>query len=317
MRNEEAITFLENSFLSELLKIEGITDISYNGKSIFFQTNSKGRMKSSLQIDNEVVGAFLKQIANLMECSFSYSKPVLDVSFGRYRLNGVNRSLARYKNEKCYTFAIRLASSTPRLDSDFFKEEDLKIIHELLEKKESIVIGGLTSSGKTELQKYLLMHMTPSCRVIVIDNLEELDLVENENIDMSTWLTDSNIPGASFSGLIKNSLRNNPDYVIVAECRGGETLDALTSAMSGHPIITTIHARDLEGMPDRMARLSMMGNERLYKEEVLDDLSHHIHYYVYVEKKVEKDSSIKRRIASIGELEDGQKKVKVIYRRKD
>jgi hypothetical protein len=39
--------------------------------------------------------------------------------------------------------------------------------------------------------------------------------------------------------------------------------------MSGHPIITTIHAQDIEAMPERIARLAMMGNERLYKEELL------------------------------------------------
>lgn len=316
MRAEESIEYIENSFLKPLLEKEDVTDISYNGESIFYQTNEWGREKSTILVNDDEVGAFLRQMANLSEKSFSYSTPILDISFGRYRLNAVNRSLARRNNKKCFTFALRLASPYIKLDKDFFSGEDEKILLSLLENKESIVIGGLTSSGKTELQKYLISKMLPSSRVIVIDNLEELDLIENDRIDLSTWLTNENIKGASFQSLIRNSLRNNPDYIIVAECRGGEMLDALTSAMSGHPIITTVHALDIEGMPDRLARLAMLGNERLYKEEILDDLAHHIHYYVYVEKEVEKSGMIKRYIKSIGRYEEKKKTMEIIYERR-
>jgi hypothetical protein len=77
--------------------------------------------------------------------------------------------------------------------------------------------------------------MAPASRVIVIDNVEELDLVKNPKIDLSMWLVNESVKDASFSALIKNALRNNPDYIMVAEARGGEMLAALVSAMSGHP----------------------------------------------------------------------------------
>ena len=94
---------------------------------------------------------------------------------------------------------------------------------------------------------------------------------------------------------------------MVAEARGGEMLDALVSAMSGHPIITTIHAQDLEAMPERIARLAMMGNPTLYKEELMDDIAHHLRYYVYLEKKENPDGSLSRSLASIGYLDEKSK----------
>lgn len=177
------------------------------------------------------------------------------------------------------------------------------------------MIGGKTSSGKTELEKYLLGEMAPSSRVIVIDNVEELDMVENPSIDLTMWLVNESIKEATFSGLIKNALRNNPDYIVVAEARGGEMLDAIVSSMSGHPIISTIHAQDLEAMPERIARLAMLGNERLYKDELLDDIAHHLRYYVYLEKKENPDGSLSRYLESIGYFDEKSKTMQKLYER--
>jgi pilus assembly protein CpaF len=317
MSNSDPSTYLENSFLADLLLLDGLTDLSYNGEELYYATNRHGRAKATKQPTLEEVADFLRQIANLTEKQFSYSSPILDVSFGRYRLNAVYQSLARSHNEKTYTFSLRLASSSCRIaeDPNFFGGESKGLLLGLLKNGESIVIGGKTSSGKTELEKYLLGEMVPSSRVIVIDNVEELDLVENPEIDLTMWLVNESVKDASFSALIKNALRNNPDYIMVAEARGGEMLSALVSSMSGHPIITTIHAQDIEAMPERIARLAMMGNERLYKEELLDDIAHHLRYYVYLEKKENPDGSLSRYLESIGYLDEKSKCMHKLYER--
>lgn len=303
--------YIESSFLAPLLAMNGITDISYNGESIYFVSNKEGRKKANIAVKPAQVGDFLRQIANMMERQFSFTYPILDVSFGRYRLNAVNSSLGRYRNEKSFTFSIRLEKEKSILDDhpEFFGSNGREILLGLLKEGESIVIGGQTSSGKTELEKWLISKMPESTRIIVIDNVEELDMMENPHIDLSTWLVNEQIKGASFPELIRNALRNNPDYIMVAEARGGEMYDALISAMSGHPIITTLHALDVESMPDRMARLAMLASERLFREEIMDDIAHHFRYYVYVEKKTEIDGRIVRRIANICRYEEEGRKM--------
>lgn len=309
--------YLESSFIASLLNDQDVTDISYNGEELFYVSNSKGRQRFETSLGEEDVSSFLRQLANLTEKQFSVQSPILDVSFGRYRVNAVNSSLARKKNKKTYTFSIRIESGECRIkdNSSFFDSQSMGILKSLIMAQESIVIGGKTSSGKTELEKWLLQNMNPNTRVIVIDNVEELDMVENPNVDLTTWMVSEQIKDASFSGLIKNALRNNPDYIVVAESRGEEMLDGLISAMSGHPIITTIHAQDIEAMPDRIARLAMLGNQRLGKEELLDDISHHLKYYVYVEKEVVADGIVNRFIKEIGKLDETTGKMNLIYER--
>ena len=45
----DPVTYLEGSFLSPLLVKEGVTDISYNGESLFYVSNDKGRQRSSIE----------------------------------------------------------------------------------------------------------------------------------------------------------------------------------------------------------------------------------------------------------------------------
>ncbi len=314
----DPVNFLEKSFLEPLLKYEGLTDISYNGQSLYYMTNTFGRQKSEISISKDDVGSFLRQIANATEKQFSYQNPILDVSFGRYRLNAVNSSLARSANDKTYTFSIRVERNECLINenSPFMDDESRNIIHDLLKKGESIIIGGLTSSGKTEFEKYCLYHMRRDTRVIVIDNVEELDMLQIPNLDLTTWLVnEQSFKNASFSSLVKNSLRNNPDYVVVAEARGEEMLDALISAMSGHPILTTIHAKDVTSMPDRIAALVMMGNPNLKKDEIMEDIAHHFRYYVYVCKENTKEGRIVRYLKSISMLDEKEMKLVSIYER--
>ena len=310
----DAKEYLESSFLSPLLERPDITDISYNGERLFYMSNIEGRKRYDLEINKSDISSFLRQIANLNEKQFSFQCPILDASFSKYRINATFASLTRVKNEKTYSFSLRIASEKHVLDNDFFGEGVKEILISILKEEQSIVIGGTTSSGKTELQKWLLLNMKEACRVIVIDNVEELGLISNPNIDLTTWIVNDNIPMASFSSLVKNSLRNNPDYVFIAEARGKEMLDAIISTMSGHPIIVSVHSLDLESLPERMARLAMLSEQKLEMDTLINDIRHHIKFYVYL-KKEGSDGGIKRYIESIAKINDSGV-YEYLYRRK-
>jgi pilus assembly protein CpaF len=319
MSEEKLTRFLESSFLKPLLAEKEVTDISYNGASLYYEDSLLGRKRSPLKLTPEEVGDFLRQIANLSEKQFSYQSPILDVSFGRYRLNAAFLSLVRVKERKSYSFSLRLASGGSKLDScpNFFGGDSQAILMEALAKRESIVIGGATSSGKTELQKYLLLHLKENTRVIVIDNVEELEMCRDEQrLDLTSWLVDERFPSSNFPALIRNALRNDPDYIVVAESRGGEMLDVLNSAMSGHALVLTLHSKDLASMPYRMARMAMMGEQKLIYEDVLGDIYHHFSLFVYLRKDDRPDGSIDRYIQSIGRLNEKKKGIDILYERK-
>ena len=314
--NERLNSFLESSFLSELLKKPQITDISYNGSTIFYMDNMHGRCASDIKINSQLVLDFLRQISNLSERQFSYSTPILDISFDRYRLNAVHPSIGRKKSEKVVTFSLRIASSEIRIKNDgLFMPFSLneKLISFLKDKK-SIVIAGPTGSGKTELQKYLLTNLSDFTRVVAIDSVMELNYVDyKDTLDVTCWQVSPNNPNGSLNELIKNALRSNPDWLIVAESRGEEMNEVLTSAMTGHPIITTLHAKSLEYIPERIACMIEMSNKAEKHEEILRNVFEHIDVYILLGREVNKNGEVKRFIDEVGISENNH--IKNIYKR--
>ena len=316
MNKERIVTFVESSFLSPLLSKSEITDISFNGVDIFYEDRIRGRRKAEFRVKNEEVGAFLRQISNFAETQFTYLNPILDVTFGKYRLNASFFSVVRVGDGKAYSFSLRIGRRGSAIadDPEFFPGKSKRYILDALAHKKSIVIAGETGSGKTELQKYLLSRLPSATRVINIDNLEELELSRDEdsNIDLTSWHADDKNPRTTFPALIKNALRNNPDYLLVAEVRGAETYDALQAAMSGHPIITTTHARSLADIPSRLARLSQMGGEHLIYSDLLSDIRRHFDLLIYLKKDFD-GTEIRRYVDSVGRIDHNTGEVEILF----
>ena len=321
MNIDKITNYIESSFLSSLLMDKEVTDISYNGENFFYLHNYKGRKRIQFPIKNEEIRDFVRQIANLSEKKFSYTDPILDISFDKYRFNAVHHSVATSHNVATVTFSLRISSDELHItksNKEFFNEEVVEFIDLLLENHQSIVIGGLTGTGKTEFQKYLITRMKENDRVIVIDNVLELDnLSETDSVDINIWQADDKKDlSSSIQTLVRNALRSNPDWIIVAESRGAEMIEVLNSAMTGHPIITTLHALDAESIPNRMARMVLMNGQKMVFEDVKHDLLHHLSIYFYLKREIDKNNTVHRYIDSIVEC-DEEGNMNVLYNRED
>lgn len=318
MDKKKALYYIENSFLKSLLMEEDVTDISYNGQDIYYVSNKFGRNKSDIIIEQQTAKDFLRQIANVSEQQFSFTSPFLDIAIDKYRINAAHQSIGKIDNDDVVTFSIRIASSKPRIfdNSDFFTPQIVELIKVITSSHKSIVIGGVTSSGKTEFQKYILRNLTKNERVIVIDNVLELDAIRNDSeIDLTCWRVDEKNACSSASLLVKNALRNNPDWLVLAEARDKEMVDVLNSSMTGIPLITTIHAYDIYSLPYRMARMVLKGDQKLDYGETLKDIYYHFHFYFYLNKEIV-DKHVIRYVSAIGFV-DNEGNYSPIYEKKN
>lgn len=292
----KAKEFLERSFLGILLTDPDITDISYNGEFIYYMSSSTGRNKSEIIVTPLMVKDFVRQIANVLEKQFSYQVPILDVSFDKYRFNAVHQSIARNNGKEIITFSLRIASSELKIkdNSTFCNSVLTNFFKEILNHNMSIIISGSTGSGKTEFQKYLISKLPRNKRVIVIDNVLELDQVRTyTDLDINTWQADDKNIEQSIKDLVRNALRSNPDWLIVAESRGGEMNEIINSALTGHPIITTMHCTNIELIPERISRMIMMNEKKMNYEDVLKDVYANFQIFVHLTKKESKGSIIR------------------------
>jgi pilus assembly protein CpaF len=254
---QKASLYLENSTLKSLLQQPDVTDISFNGDSIFYQSSRYGRKKASFTLTYEEAYQLIKQLANLMNVPFTYMDAIVDMSIARYRIFAVGPSVSRKQYEPSLTFAIRIHPIENHVvmkflnsDSNWFMLFKFLINHDV-----PIVIAGKTGSGKTQLQKELLMLMEEAKRVIILDNILELDGLFIPHLDVSIWQIKSIY---SIQKMVEGALRSHPDWLVIAESRGAEFKEVLRSVKTGHPIITTLHSDRLDHIYERMVSMLLI-----------------------------------------------------------
>ena len=319
MDKKQGLEYLYSSRLAPYFRKDNITDVSYNGVDVFYVDNNAGRNKSDIRLSEEEARDFLRQIANICEMQFSTTTPFLNLTIGNFRINAVHHSIGRVKDEQAVTFSIRIASSKIRIyeDLDFLTPEIKELFDILMASHQSIVIGGLPGTGKTELQKYLLTRLAKDQRVIVVDNVLELETLRDYvDYDLTTWQYNERNQNATLSIIIKEALRNMPDWLILAEGRGKEMLDILNSAVTGLPIITTLHSFDVNSIPVRMARLVMLNEENSRYENILNDIYYHFRFYVYLNWRIDDSGNVLRYVSEVAFFSEAGKK-KTIYRFKN
>lgn len=281
----KCIELIENLF-PFLKKNETITDIQYNGDSLYAQDNKIGRYKLEQEVSKDNIFQLIKKIANYSLKPFSTTDPILDVAFGNYRLSAMHPSLARVKNEKVTTFSLRVISPTLKI-----KNNDISLcpfcVHNLLsilvKNYQSIIISGLTGSGKTELQKYLVSKINDEDRIIIIEESYETYLKElYPKKDITTWISSAQNTD-NLANLIKTALRHNPDWIIVAESRGNEVFEIINSISTGHPMITTIHCDSAESSLNRIIKMFKKDIE-FDEKSMLNDIASNLKIGIHIQK---------------------------------
>ena len=299
---DECIKLVENSFLKGIFN-DNVTDVSYNGLTFFAQDNEIGRYHLDIKVDAEEVLTFIKKIANYMLQPFSSRTPSLDVSFGEYRLNAIHPNLARNNNLKVVTFSLRRITATLKI-----KENDQLLcpsyVHVflkcLMQSYQSILISGQTGSGKTEFQKYLISLMNPKDRLILIEESYETHIKEiYKEMDVTSWIVNNKADQLSF--LVRLALRNNPDWIIVAETRGVEAYDMIQAVMTGHSAITTLHSESAKYSLDRITNMCKKSID-VDEQMMLSNIAKHIRIGIHLEKIFDSEKNrLIRRICEIVE----------------
>jgi len=142
-----------------------------------------------------------------------------------------------------------------KLENLGLSERSLKLISEAIAKPQGLVLNtGPTGSGKTTTLYAILQKLNqPGRKIITLENPIEYHLVGIEQIQIDESKE------TSFLDALKGSLRQDPDVLMIGEIRDTETAKiALQAAMTGHLVLSTLHANNA---PSSLARLADIGIE--------------------------------------------------------
>lgn len=187
-------------------------------------------------------------------------------------------------------------------NNGMFPSNWLPALNALVARQTSILITGGTGAGKTTLLKALLKQCAPTERIITVEEVRELGMIEHTN-HVSLVTCEANMEGAGAIGLsqlIAATLRMRPDRIIVGECRGAEIADLLRALNSGHRgSMTTLHANHVGAVPSRLVSLGLLaGLEPRATAALAEDAFDVVLHVERVDGK--------RRLAQIGCLESDE-----------
>jgi flagellar protein FlaI len=124
-----------------------------------------------------------------------------------------------------------------------------------VENRVSIIVSGGIAAGKTTLLNCLSMFIKPDMKIVSIEDTPELNLPHENWIPMTTRAHIGLGTEASDIGLfdlLKASLRQRPDYIIVGEVRGSEAYTLFQAMSTGHLGMSTLHAESVESAVYRL-----------------------------------------------------------------
>ena len=115
-----------------------------------------------------------------------------------------------------------------------------------------ILVTGPTGSGKTTtLYSSLRALSSPEVNIVTVEDPIEMVLEEFNQVGVQTAID------VTFSTVLRNILRQDPDIIMIGEIRDKETADnAVQAALTGHLVLSTLHTNDA---PSSIIRLLELG----------------------------------------------------------
>ena len=300
------LRMLETAFgpkIIDYLYDEKIIEVMLNPDGrLHYEKIGEGKVATDIMISPEqsenilkLVAAFKNQVANEEHPEVSTELPFENARFQGWLPPVVSQACFSIRRRAVAVFTLEEYVAQGALNS---KQADY--LKKAVNQRKNIVIVGGTGSGKTTFANALLSELEGTAeRVLVIEDLPELQVKVKDLVTMTTTLH------ISMRDLVKGSLRMRPDRIIIGEVRDGSALDLLKAWNTGHPGgICTIHANSVESAPYRF--------EDLIQEAVVTVPRTLILQAIDLILFIERDKSGKRRIKEIVELKGYEKDAYVL-----
>jgi len=242
-----------------------IEDISCDGTNIpFYIIHRKyGSVKTNVIFEHfEDLREIVIKLSERCGRYVSYAEPILDGTLpdgSRVAATLAGDVATRGPVITIRKFGEKPFSPVEQMELNTASASILAYFWYLMEHGVSMLIVGGVATGKTSFLNTLCMFIPPEAKIVSIEDTRELK-IPNEHWVPTLSRTGFGIPmpsgekygGVSLFDLLKESFRQNPDYVIVGEVRGEEAYVMFQGISSGHPSLSTMHAGSIDNVINRL-----------------------------------------------------------------
>ena len=260
-----------NMKLEDLIAIgqkSGASDVHVeSGTTLRIRVNGKLRQTSN-NVDSDELTSIVKSLLGrkrwndfLDSGSFDLSKVIQK---SRCRING-------FKTSRGLGLAIRLLVSKPVSIASLNLNPDLRTI---LKMKHGLVLfSGPTGSGKSTTMAALIeeLNATQARHIISIEQPVEYFFRSNQSLVRQREVGKDT---PSFAHALRDSLREDPDVIVVGEMRDQETMRlTLNAAATGHLTFATVHSSSVSEALSRLISAFPPEEQAFIRSQLADSLA--------------------------------------------
>jgi len=242
-----------------------VEDISCDGVNVplfVFHQKYESIRSGVIFDDEEILDSFVIMLGQRCNKQVSVASPILDgTSVEGHR---VQATYSREVTTRGSSFTIRRFKEKPFTPVDIIKyntgsPEMMAYLWLAVEHGRSMIVCGGTATGKTATLNAGALFIRPGAKIVSIEDTREINL-PHEN-----WIPGTTRAGVGERGpdgkaageidmydLVRASLRQRPNYIIVGEVRGKETYTMFQAMATGHPTMSTMHADSVKSMVNRL-----------------------------------------------------------------
>jgi len=276
--------------VSDLLSDEEVTDllIGVGGHVLERRRGTEWREPEgpALRLDASRRNLILHSLAGALDVELSEARPTVEGSLGdgRVRIQGFGAEVSGKPN-----VVFRLQPKVRMQLEDLVERKMLDratagfLFRELYEHRATLVVAGVTGSGKTTLAGALMrevLKVQPFVRWVVVEE-------ESKELRLDDGALGGELPGSAVlpmvttevveldsEALLRRALRAAADRIAVGEVRGKEAAVFYSAASTGHDgSVLTIHAAEPDKVPIRLSQCAAQGGVMISAEmfcEVVD-----------------------------------------------
>ena len=234
-----------------------ITDILVNADGrVWLEAHGRGLFEAGFSVPASQVESLIGTVAATLGTVADADHPIIEgeLLIERIRFEGVMPPVVP---RPC--IAMRKPAQVLYTLDDYMRdgvitEGQAEIFRGAIDRRENIVIGGGTGSGKTTFGGALINEMVarsdPNERYVIIEDTLEIRCRAQNVVQLHT------AEAADLTRLVRATMRLRPDRIIIGEVRGAEALGLLKAWATGHPGgVTTVHANSAPAVLTRLSSL--------------------------------------------------------------
>lgn len=246
--------------LDSLMRDPNIEDVSCDGSEIpiFIYHRKYQNMKTNLTFGPENLDSFVVKLAQQCGKNISLGEPLINSTLPDG--SRLNASLGKEVTFRGSSFTIRKFREQAFTPVDLIKNgtysvDMLAYLWLAVENGKSMIFSGATAAGKTSALNAVSLFIPPMAKIVSIEDTHELMLHHSNwigSVTRESFTKNPNVSDIDMYELLRQALRQRPEYIIVGEIRGKEAMTLFQSMNTGHTTYSTMHAETINTVISRL-----------------------------------------------------------------